>query len=165
MSRIPRRYIFAVVAVVVVGVLGIRMYQSVQPQGPPERQIQGEIHDAVTAFNHDDLNTALRVISPDYKDSSGMNKDRLRLMARQAGGRVDATLILKQLVEVRLDGDEAEVPAIFSVRIAGSPRVDEYNLTLHMRNEEVHAYGFLPTTRWRIVRIEGLPGTGWDYLY
>jgi hypothetical protein len=131
--------------------------RAVQPVGTDSGQIRGAIVDAADALQQGRAGDAMRIISPDYKDSTGMNYARLRLLARQAALNRDMWSATVQNVQPRVNGGEADVEVTVVVRPADGGATTD-TMRVHMRKERVHAWLVIPTTRWRVTSVDHLPG-------
>jgi hypothetical protein len=99
----------------------------------------------------------MRVISPEYKDSTGGNYARLRLFARQAASNRDMWSATVQNVASRVTGDDAEAAVTVAIRRGNSGGAETTTINLRMRREPVHAWLIIPTERWRVTRADNLP--------
>jgi hypothetical protein len=132
--------------------------RAAQPMGTDSGQIRGAIVDAADALQQGRAGDAMRVVSPDYKDSTGMNYARLRLLARQAARNRDMWSATVQNVQPVVNGGEADVQVTVVVRRADGGGATTDTLQVHMRKEPVHAWLIIPTTRWRVTSVDHLPG-------
>jgi hypothetical protein len=141
----------------VVGVLYAAGYHAVQPVGTESGQIRGAIVDAVDALQHGRAGDAMRVVSPDFKDSTGMNYARLRLLARQAARNRDMWNATVQSVEPLVNGDTAQVSVtvVIGQEKGGGTTTDTMQLRMH--KDPVYAWLVFPTERWRVTGADHLP--------
>ncbi|MCE5200204.1 MAG: hypothetical protein ABFD54_11965 [Armatimonadota bacterium] len=122
-----------------------------------ESQIKSMITDTVTAIQKRDLGGTIQCVSKDYKDSSGTNYDRLRVLVAQAF-RMDTeyTASVKE-GKLTIKGDRATVTLNASVKDAksGMP-IYARNLTLNLRKEDGHHAMVIPTKMWRVTSVDNL---------
>lgn len=152
-----QRMMWAAAIVVAVGILYILGYRAVQPIGTDTGQIRGAVVDSVDALRHGRAGDAMRIVAPDYKDSTGMNTSRLRLLARQAARNRDAWTASVLSVESQIAGDTARVAVTVTVGDTGGNSAPPDTIELRMRKDRVYAWLIFPTDRWRVISADHLP--------
>jgi hypothetical protein len=126
-----------------------------KPAGTPSGQIRAALTTALDEFNSGNLAGAMRVISHDYKDSTGNNRDRLYILGRRGLSADERGTVTLQRLIPDIDNDTAVVHVVAKVDWPGVPLRD-YNVELTMKREPARAFLFFPTTRWRVVYADGL---------
>jgi hypothetical protein len=121
---------------------------------PPDVQIQSALSDAATSYNTGRVWDALSIVSSEYKDNTGLTRDQLTALISRYRVEAPDALVTIEKADVQITGDEAVIP--MEVSISG-PAVRRYSVTLHMKRENVTAYGVIPVKRWRVFRVENMP--------
>ncbi|MEN6356564.1 MAG: hypothetical protein ABFD83_05710 [Armatimonadota bacterium] len=122
-----------------------------------ETQIRTMIHSTVTSIAKRDLGGTIACVSSNYKDSTGMTYERLRMLVAQAL-RVESDYNASANIKsIRIDGDKAEVGLHFTVTATkgGSP-IYERDLTLHLAKEDARHAWIIPVKVWRVTSVDGL---------
>ncbi|MCE5322623.1 hypothetical protein LLG46_04810 [bacterium] len=122
-----------------------------------EAQIRSMVSDTVSSINKRDLGGTIGCVSRDYKDSTDMTYERLRILVAQAL-RVETDYHASAKVKsVSIEGDKAEVELHFTVTAIkdGSPMY-ERDLTLHMAKENSKHAWIIPVKVWRVIAVDGL---------
>lgn len=150
--------IAALLLAAVVILLAIFVFQTAKPSAlPPERQIASTLAAAAVDYNTGNVWRAFRILSPDYKDSTGLTADQLRTLVTRARVEAPDQVVTIQQMEPRVEGETASVP--LTVRL-GQPATGagrEYTVTLRMARESTTAYGVIPVKRWRVTYVENMP--------
>jgi hypothetical protein len=138
-----------------------------QRQPPPSDvdQIRGVFETAEKAAEEHNIPALLGVVSRDYKDDSGLNRDRLRLLLAQAFRGQAETWVTVNELQIEPHQDAASVSADVTVesRPQGSQETWRQTLpmTFDLRKEAGRSFLVFPTERWRVVRSEGA-SLKWD---
>lgn len=148
---------WAVILLVAAAVLYFVGYRSVQPVGTDTGQIRGAIVDAVDALRHGRAGDAMRVVSPEYKDSTGMNYTRLRLLARQAAINRNMWSARVDSVDPVVTGDTADVSVSVAIGDGQGIGMRADTIQLRMRKDPVYAWLVFPTERWRVTSADHIP--------
>jgi len=159
-----KRVAWLAALVLAAGVLYAAAYRAVQPVGTDSGQIRGALVDAVDALRHGRAGDAMRVVSPEYKDSTGMNYARLRLLARQAARNRDMWDATVESVEPVVTGDTAQVSVTVAIRQTSGGGVTRDTMQLRMEKDPVYAWLILPTERWRVTGADHLPSEATGFL-
>lgn len=144
-------------ALAVLAVLFGFAWRAAQPHGTPSGQIREALLNAADALEDGRVGEAMRAVSSNYQDSTGLTRAQLYVLAREASrSRRDWNAIVEDISPM-VRGDEAEVRVRVAIRGAQGGPALRREFTLHMRREEARAWLVFPTHRWRIVSAEGLP--------
>lgn len=126
-------------------------------EGSGPSQIRAAILGAFQAANEGRVSEAMNVVSSDYKDSTGMNRDRLWILLRRTADNRQYWSVTARKITATALPREASVDVVAAVNIDGEATPRIYPLTFSMRLEDTHIWGVVPTQRWRIVSANGLP--------
>ncbi|HEY3413743.1 MAG TPA: hypothetical protein VGM51_11915 [Armatimonadota bacterium] len=126
-------------------------------EGSGSAQVTSTILAAFQAANMGRVSEAMDAVSSDYKDSTGLNRDRLWLLLHRAADNRQLWDVTARKITPTVDGRDASVELLAAVNIDGEPTQRTYPLTLSMRLEDTHVWGVIPTQRWRVVSVGGLP--------
>jgi hypothetical protein len=152
-----KRLVVLSIAILALGALYAAATISARPDGTDEGQIRAALVDAINAMNHGHVTSAMSVVSPDYKDSTGFTRERLWLLAnRAAENRKEWTAMVTQ-IKPRVEGNDASVSITLRVTMASGHETHDYPITLTMRREDSRAWLLVPTRRWHILGSTGLP--------
>jgi hypothetical protein len=137
--------------------VGFALYgrNAAKPKGTPSGQIRAALGDALEAFNDGNLAGAMSVVSHDYKDSTGNNRDRLYLLGRRALNGEERGSVILQRLSPAIEGDTATVPV--TVRVDWPlmmPR--DADLVLTMKREPARVWLLFPSTRWKVTGADGM---------
>jgi ketosteroid isomerase-like protein len=155
--RGPRRWI---AAVAVIG-LAAGLFVLLRPQAPktPEEGVMAALTLGEQAAEAHNIPALMSLVSKDYKDDLGFNRDRLRVLAIQSFREQSSTFVQLDSVSVQPSGDTARVDATVSLeaQMRNSNEVERgtYPVTLHFRKEPGYKFLIIPTETWRVVKIEG----------
>jgi hypothetical protein len=128
-----------------------------RPQGSDEVQVRAVILTAAAAMSEGRASNAMSVVSPDYKDSTGMNYDRLNILARRAATNHKYwTATVRHLAE-SVRGDQASVELTLAVNSEEGSNARNVQLGIVLRRESVSVWGVIPTQRWRVMSVSGIP--------
>jgi hypothetical protein len=152
-----KRPVWVAAIVIAAGILYLIGYNSVQPVGTDSGQIRGAIVDAVDALKHGRAGDAMRVVSPEYKDSTGLNYTRLRLLARQAAVNREMWTATVQSVNPMVTGNTARVSVTVAIGHPQGGGATTDTIQLQMRKDPVYAWLIFPTERWRVTSADHLP--------
>ncbi|HEY3268235.1 MAG TPA: hypothetical protein VGM37_15035 [Armatimonadota bacterium] len=152
-----KRLLWWFVAALAAGVAYAALYRSVQPVGTPQGQIRGALMEALDALQHGRASAAMSVVAPDYKDSTGFNRDRLYILARQATENREWWSATIARLEPTMEGNEATVALQLAVRRTEGGTTQTEDMTVRLRNDKVYAYGIAPTHRWRVISATNIP--------
>lgn len=152
-----KRLSVLVIGLLTLGALYAAARKSAQPVGPDKGQIRAALAEAIDALNQGRVSTAMNVVSPDYKDSTGFSRDRLWLLARRAAdNRADWSASLGR-VKSQVEGDTAGVDITLRVAVADHNQLRDYPISLTMKREDTRVWLVIPTRQWHIVASTGLP--------
>ncbi len=152
-----KKLLWLVAALAVLGAVYALAYRAAQPRGTPSGQIRETILDAADALQDGHPGATMRAVSSDYKDSTGMNRDRLYFLARQASRNRQYWEAIVEDVTSDVRGDEADVRVQVSIRRTEGGGTLRHTINLRMRREDARAWLVVPTKRWRVVSAENLP--------
>lgn len=130
---------------------------AVQPQGSDEVQVRAAILIAAAAMNEGRTGNAMSAVSPDYKDSTGLNYDRLNILARRAASNHKHWSATVRHLATSVSGNEAAADVSLAVNSDDNSNARNVQLGLSLRRENVNVWGVIPTQRWRIVSVTGIP--------
>ena len=152
-----KRFVGLAVVALLLGGMYTWARSAARLEGSAPGQIRAAILDAFQAANQGRVSEAMGVISPDYKDSTGLNRDRLWILLRRAADNKRSWTVTARKITPTATACEANVDVIASVTVDGEAAPRILPLTLSMRLEDMHIWGVIPTQRWRIVSTGGLP--------
>ncbi|MHB9037877.1 MAG: hypothetical protein ACYC64_14560 [Armatimonadota bacterium] len=122
-----------------------------------DAQITSMIRSTVSSIQKRDLSGTISCVSKDYKDSSGMNYDRLRLLTAQALRVENNYTADAQTKRIDVKGDTALVDLHFAVRaVNGGRPMYERDLMLHLNKEDGRHAWIIPIKIWRVTEVDGL---------
>lgn len=122
-----------------------------------EAQLTALVNDAAAAVQKQDLNGTISCVSKDYKDDSGLNYDRLRLLTAQALRSEENYTANTDIKNLQIDGDTATIKLRAKVRGSDPSRiVYERDLTVYLTKENARHALIIPVKTWRVTRIEKL---------
>ncbi|MCL5103562.1 MAG: hypothetical protein M1133_05535 [Armatimonadetes bacterium] len=150
-----RTVIWIVLPAIVLGYV-IYAFATVNRVGD-ETQLRALFADATTAVQKRDLSGAISHVSPYYKDDSGMNYDRLRMLCAQAL-RIETQYNTETTIKsLTINGDKATAEARFVVTPqAGRSHLYARDVTVYLAKEDAWHALIIPTKVWRVTRIESL---------
>ena len=152
-----KRFIGLAVGALLLGGMYTWARSAARLEGSGPAQIRAAILDAFQAANQGRVSEAMGIVSPDYKDSTGLTRDRLWILLRRAADNKQSWTVTARKIVPTAAAREASVEVIASVTIDGEAAPRILPLTLSMRLEDTHIWGVIPTQRWRIVSTGGLP--------
>ena len=139
----------------IVAIYGIYAFATLDRRAD-EVRIRSLIADTVAAIQKRDLGGTIACLSRDYKDDSGLNYDRLRVLTAQSL-RVESQYTASARIDsLRIDGDRAAVGLRAAVKAVGGDYLYQRNLTLHLRKEPSRHMGIIPIKVWRVVKVDHL---------
>lgn len=144
-------------AVVVLGAAYAWAYVYLQPQGSDESQIHATILNAANTLSEGSAAEAMSTVSPDYKDSTGLNRERLYLLARRAAYNHRYWSASVRHIATTVRGADASADVSLTIMTTETGQQRDVRLGLVMRREPVHIWGVVPTQRWRVVSVTGIP--------
>lgn len=108
-----------------------------------------------------DVTGVVSCISTDYKDDTGINYDRLRILLAQAMRAEGGYIVTTSTQSERIDGDQATVTLHVTLRHPDGVVFYDRKLALDLVNEAATHMLIVPTKSWRVVSSEnlGLPTT------
>jgi hypothetical protein len=122
-----------------------------------ETKIRTMIRETVSSIQKRNLGGAISCVSKDYKDQSGMNYDRLRLLTAQALRVEKDYTACAQSKQVNIQADEATVEMRFAVtEIKDGGSMYKRDLTLHLTKENARHAWIIPVKVWRVTAVDGL---------
>jgi len=146
--------IVMIVACVVVYLSGIR-----QPHLSDVQQLKQVLAEAEAAVESKDLNRAMSLVSPAYRDSYGTTKSILRLEAIRAFRSAAAFDVSLQDARIECKDDEAQVETdvlVDAIENGKRSRVVDAHLKLDFKKEPVCRWVFLKVARWRLISVSGI---------
>jgi len=146
--------IVMIVACVVVYLSGIR-----QPHLSDVQQLKQVLAEAEAAVESKDLNRAMSLVSPAYRDSYGTTKSILRLEAIRAFRSAAAFDVSLQDARIECKDDEAQVETdvlVDAIENGKRSRVVDAHLKLDFKKEPVRRWVFLKVARWRLISVSGI---------
>ena len=122
-----------------------------------EAQIAALVASGTKAVQQRDLSTAMSCISKKYKDKSGMNYERLRVVIAQTLQAETDYTVRTTTQSVKLNGDKAIVEVHVDVRSNndGNSMYDR-DLTISMHKESARHALILPVKVWRVTSFTNL---------
>ncbi|MCE5315211.1 MAG: hypothetical protein ABFD49_00450 [Armatimonadota bacterium] len=121
-----------------------------------DAQIRSMIGRTVSSIQKRDLGGTILCVSKSYKDSSGTNYDRLRLLAAQAL-RVEREYTARaQIKRIDVHANTATVYLHVSVTAVDGGPIYSRNLTLRLAKEDGRHALLIPVKVWRVVSVDGL---------
>lgn len=131
-----------------------------RPRGSDTLQILRMLQQGEAAAERRDVSGITRFVSPDYRDTVGMNAERLRFQIADYFRRRTAPLEVEipsraVLVQVEPGGRLAAVQFPLLLGGTGEGAAPEMRLTLRLRKEQVFYYWLFPGEEWRITSAEG----------
>ncbi len=130
--------------------------------GPPlsdTDQIREVLSLGEEAVESHNVPAMMGLVSKDYKDDMGFNKDRLRLLAMNAFRDQESTWVTLDNVSIQPKGDSAVVNTDLTVestsRQSENTTHETYPITLTLRKEPGYRFLVLPTQRWRVIKASG----------
>lgn len=122
-----------------------------------EAQLTALVNDAAAAVQKQDLNGTITCVSKNYKDDSGLNYDRLRLLTAQALRSEENYATDATIKSLRIEGDTATINLHAKVKGNSPSRtIYERDLTVYLAKESARHALVIPVQAWRITRIERL---------
>lgn len=152
-----KRLVWLVIAIIAAGGLYTWARGAVRLRGSDEGQVRSALLDAIAAINGGRVGEAMSVVSSDYKDSTGLNRDRLWILARRAADNREFWTVTVRRLSVQVSGAGASAEVLLQIHTDEATAAREYPLTVTMRKEDTHVWGIIPTQRWRVVGAIGLP--------
>ena len=155
MISIMRIYVWiALLAVVISGV--IIAFVTVD-RSSDEAQIRTMVRNCVSSINKRDLGGTIACVSRNYKDSSDIDYDHLRMLVAQAlHVETDYTADAK-IKSLNITGGKAEMDLHLAVMpVKGGSPMYERDLTLHLAKEDARHMWIIPVKVWRVASIDGL---------
>lgn len=150
-----RKVIWVTLAVLVVG-FGVFAFATLDRR-TDEEQVNSLFDQAADAIAKRDTGGALSLVSADYKDPSGLNCDRLRLLTAQALQSEQKFTVDYKLSNVNVSGDTATAGVDLTVRgVDPSKTIYKRLLTVTLRKEDSRHALIIPTKVWRVTSIENL---------
>jgi hypothetical protein len=130
-----------------------------------QEQIQAALAEGERAAEDHDIPALLGLVSKDYKDDAGLNREKLRLLLADAFRNQSETWVTLNDEKIDARDDEANVSVFVTLegraRDSGASWRNDYPLTLHFKKEPGISFLVFPTKRWRVVSAEGI-GSKWD---
>lgn len=122
-----------------------------------EAQLRALFADATVAIQQRDLGGAISHVSQNYKDDSGTNYDRLRMLTAQAL-RIETKYNAESTINrLTITGDQATASVHFVVNPqAGGSTLYTRDLTIYLAKEKAWHALVIPAKVWRVTRIESL---------
>ncbi len=140
-------------------------------RGGPPRSDEEQIRDLITtgksAVEAHNLPTVMGLISKDYKDSFGFNRDRLRILLGQTFRDQADTTVNVSALQISVSrasataagATEATAQMTASIssrsRASGDLHSGDYPITLHLKKEPGYRFLVLPQEKWRVVSASG----------
>ncbi len=125
-----------------------------------QAQIDTLIAQGVTATQNRNLSDLVSCVSRDYKDDSGLNYDRLRVVLAQAFKSETNYTVTTSKQTTDMDGDKATVTLHVILKNPGGVFYDR-DLTILLAKEDARHMLIVPTKAWRVVGSKNL-GFGGD---
>jgi len=150
-----RKVIWVTLAVLVLG-YGVFALATLDRRADDE-QIRSLFVQAADAVAKRDTGGALSLVSADYKDASGLNYDRLRLLTAQALHSEQKFTVDYKLANITISGDTATAGVDLTVN-GGDPGRTIYKrlLTVTLHKENIRHALIIPTKVWHVTSIENL---------
>ena len=137
------------------------------PGGTDAQQILAQIERGQQAAEQRNVGALMRIVSPAYKDDSGMvTRPALSYQVREQlreAQQLEVTIPMSALhIDVAPNGREATVTGHMELRITGQQgdvRTVTLSPTLSWRKEPVRRYLVFPAEEWRVTKAVGVtPG-------
>ena len=150
-----RAAIWVILAVAVLS-YGIYAFATVDRRSD-EAQLTSLVNDAAAAVQKQDLNGTFSCVSKAYKDDSGLNYDRLRLLTAQALRSEENYTANADIKHLQVEGDTATIELHARVKgSAPSRTIYERDMTLYLTKESARHAFVIPVQTWRVTRVEKL---------
>jgi len=122
-----------------------------------EAQVTSLFSQAADAIQRRDLSGAIGCVSANYKDPSGLNYDRLRVLTAQALRMEQKFNVDYKLDNVRISGDTASAGVDLTIKGA-DPNTIVYKrmLTVTLTKESGRHALVIPVKVWRVTSIDNL---------
>jgi len=128
------------------------------------KKLEAVVAQAAKSVSTRNLDGIISHVSENYKDSSGLNYQRLRMIIAQSL-RSDSDYACDAAVRsLSITGDRADVGVRVKVRGADLGTVYERDITLHFIRERAMHNWIIPTTVWRVNDAEGHGLASFDTL-
>ena len=120
-----------------------------------EDEIRTTLNNAATAYSAGKMWEVMSVLSPTYKDGTGMTRDQTAALLTRYRAETPASRAFIEKMTIAVTGGEAEVPLTVNVQDGAGTR--HFDFTAHLRREKDTVFGFVPVQRWKVYRMDGLP--------
>ncbi|MBI2844554.1 MAG: hypothetical protein HYX78_14260 [Armatimonadetes bacterium] len=140
-------------------VLAVGYFAANRDQGADQEQILAVIERGRRAVERKSLSEAMSCISKDYSDSTGLNRDRLGLLARRAFQSSSRYEVVVDAPTIRVAGDEAVAETYAAVAsVDAGTREEKFSgeVILSLRRENSRRFLIFPVREWKITAIEGI---------
>lgn len=126
-------------------------------------QVTALVASGTEAIQKRDLNAAMSCISKNYKDASGMNYERLRVVIAQTLQTDTDYIVRTSTQNMKVDGDKVTVAVHVDVQSKNDgSKMYNRDLTISMHKENARHALILPVKVWRVTSFTnlGLDGEG-----
>lgn len=123
--------------------------------GTDQARINAVIAQGVAATQSQDLSGLVSCLSKDYKDDSGLNYDRLRVVLAQAMRSEANYTITASGQTIHIDGDQATVKLHVTLKHPGEVFYDR-DITVMLAKENARHMLIVPIKTWRVVGSQNL---------
>ncbi len=131
-----------------------------EPPPPDADQIRDLLARGEAAIEARNVNAAMSCVSGDYRDSTGLSRDALRLQVARAFRQVEGYDLSVMADGINPEGGRAEVTVrviLSAVENGTASQVFSGPVTISLRKEQARRYLVLPTRAWKVVGMAGLP--------
>lgn len=120
------------------------------------QQLRSLVERAATAVQKRDVGGAISCVSRSYKDTNGLNYDRLRLAAAQAMRMEEPYTAGAEIRHLTVDGRDAAIEIHAWVASRNGQPIYNRNVTLVLRKESGRHMMLIPVKVWRVVSSQNL---------
>ena len=157
---LQRRVAIAAATLVVIcgAAMGVRaLVEAQRPRGTDTEQLMQMLFDGERAAERRSTQGVTRFLARDYRDSLGNNKDRMRLLVRDAILRFQGMDVIVEEPRIDLDEGSASGTVAFQVRVVAGPETggSPSQIVLRVVKEPVRYYWLFPGAEWRIQSADG----------
>ena len=121
-----------------------------------EVQIRSLIQDAAAAIQKHDLGGTISCVSVHYKDSTGLNYDRLRNLTATTLRIENDYTTSAEILRLDITGKDAVADVHAVVRSVGGRALYDRELTLILQKESSRHAGIIPVEVWRVISVSNL---------
>lgn len=149
----------AVIGLVIAGIIVSKL---IQPDTTPDAvQIQNALQTAANAADEKDAPKLMSIVSDNYSDSDGNNREELSLLLSRAMSNVGNIDVSLGPVNVTVNGDLAVSTGNIIVSTDGQRQFSQL-VTVNWQKEETRRYLVIPDKTWRVIRSSYTGNMGAD---